>query len=348
MSSLVLNSRQAYILNKLVEAYIRHDQPISSLYLTENYDLGCSSATVRSVFKFLDENGYVYAPHRSAGRIPTEKAYRHYVDHFESLPQPNDQDQKMIQAEYLRHGLRIFEILETTSRVLSSLTDTVAITLGPAPEKSILKHIELIDMGQDEILIIIVNRSGTVYSRTVYTNERIAAEYLQQTTRFLNEYFKGMDLAEMHASLINVTAARQNLNRYVPVIGKLIYDNFDAVKGEGQVIIHGLDNLFSRMAQSDYARDRLRELGHYLESRDFVQHLFLDRTTDGSCQIVIEGDFDERLQGISIVTARYKMGEKSVGGIGVIGPNRMDYLRTVSLVEYTRHIISNMITRLTN
>ena len=348
MTAQELNQRQADILNLLVQEYIETDHPISSLYLTQKYDLGCSSATVRSVFKHLDENGYVYAPHRSAGRIPTEKAYRYFVAHMESLPELDNQDQVMIQAEYLKHGLQLFDILETTARVLSTLTEYTTVVLGPAPDKSILKHIELIDMGQDELLVILITRSGAVYHRTVFLEDRIPGEYLRQISRRLNEKFKGMDLAEIRDQIQDISADNRYIRHYLPTIGRAIYENFEAVQGEERFFIHGLDNLFSHLSESPEGQARIQDIGGLLDSRDFLRGMFQRSLDLDSCHILIEGDRDERLQGLSLVTAGYKMGDKKVGALGVIGPNRMNYMRVVSLMEYMRHLMSNMITRITN
>lgn len=349
MEDFKLNTRQSNVLKLLVREYISKNQPISSLYLTENFSLGCSSATIRSVFKYLEDNGFVYSPHRSSGRVPSEKAYRFYVSAMEPETKINEKEQKLIQAEYLKNGLRLMEILDTTGRVLSLLTDYATVIMGPAPDQSMLKHIELIDMGQDEILIILVTRSGTVFSRTVYLENRIPGEFLHLISNRLNEMFKGMDLSHIRDQINNITSNDKTIRKYIPVIGKAIHDNFEAVHGGEKMFIHGLENLFSHFTDNQSTQTaKIRHISELFESKDFLTSI-LDKTVNlDNCRIHINGDNDIRLSGLSVITAGYKMGDQQVGAIGIVGPNRMDYNRVISLVEYMRILMSNMITRITN
>lgn len=343
-----LTDRQANVLKLVVEEYIKQDRPISSLFLTEKFDLGCSSATVRSIFKCLDDLGYLFAQHRSSGRVPTERAYRYYVTNLNVAPGIQEDEQKVIQAEYLRHDFRMAEILETTGHLLSMLTDYAAIIQSPAPDSSVLKHIELIDMGEDEVLVIIVARSGTVYSRTMHLERRIPGDYLRRISRQLNEMFKGMDLAEMRHALEKEDHNDKESPNYYQMITHTIVENFDAVQGQGRVIVQGLDKLYAHFGDDSWAHNRIRGLSSLIQSNEFMGGVFQRARNLDNFEILIEGDRDERLRGLSIITASYKMGEKRIGSLGVIGPNRMNYMRVVSLVEYIRHIMSNMITRISN
>ena len=148
-----LSARQADILRLVVDTYIMTGQPVSSLGLVDRFDMGLSSASIRHILSDLEKLGYLYGPHRSSGRVPTERAYRFYVASLPGrLPPANfeEEKQRYIQKEYLRREFSIREILEVTSNILSALTNFAGVIIGPAPERAVLKHIELIDMGQDE------------------------------------------------------------------------------------------------------------------------------------------------------------------------------------------------------
>ncbi len=341
-----LNLRQGEILKLVVEGYIQHSMPISSLFLTENYSIGLSSASIRSLFSDLEQKGYLYSPHRSSGRVPTEKAYRYYVNNLPPTRVLLDEDQRLIQSEYLKRDFRLEEVLDVTSRILAMLTDYAAVVIGPQPEKAALKHIELIDMGGDEVLVILVTRSGAVYSRTVFMESRIPADTIRQISRQLNERFKGMDLAEVRREMKQAALFDGGGQEHLPMIARTIADHFDSVKGEEEIYTSGVDNLYARIAREEGGR--IRDIGGLFESEEFIRGLF-NKTIDlDGTEIVIEGDHDERLQGLSIVSASYKMGEMPIGSLGVVGPNRMDYVRVVSIIEYLRRLMSNMITRLSN
>ncbi len=337
-----ITDRQAEVLNMVVSGFIHQSQPVSSFYIIENYDVNLSSATIRSVFAALEKKGYLFSPHRSSGRIPTEKAYRYFVD---QLPPPAvllDEDQRVIQAEYLKHEFRLPDILDVTSRILSMLTTYAAVVLGPEPEQAVLKHIELIDMGEDEVLVILVTRSGAVYSRTLFLENRIPGDTLRQISRQLNEMFKGMDLSEIRERL---KSSIEGANRYFPLIAKTIAENFDSVSGEEEVFTYGLDNLYRAMAESGEP-GRLRDIGELFHHTDFLRGVFKKAISLDDVEVVIEGDRDERLAGLSVISASYKMGEKRIGSLGIVGPNRMDYVRVMSIVEYIRRLTTNMVTRI--
>lgn len=343
-----ISPRQGEVLKMVVDAYIRHQMPISSLWITENRDIGLSSATVRSIFADLESKGYLFSPHRSSGRLPTERAYRYFVSHLAHSPVIHEEDQRRIQSEYLKRDFRINEMLDVTSKVLAMLTNYAAVVLGPEPERAALKHIELIDMGGDEVLVILVTRSGEVYSRTVFLETRIPQDAIRLISRQLNEAFKGMDLAEMRNRLRDPMAidSHSEARGYLPMIARTIADNFDSVKGEEELYTSGVDNLYAQLG--DRERQRLKEMGGLFDSEEFVRGMF-KRTIDlDDLDVVIAGDQDDRLAGLSVVYASYKMGDQKIGSLGVVGPNRMDYVRVIGIVEYVRRLISNMITRISN
>jgi len=340
-----LNLRQKEILKLVVSGYIQMSQPVSSLFIARKYRAGLSSATIRSIFSDLEEKGYLFSPHRSAGRVPTEKGYRLYVDQLPERLDLAEEDRRLIQKEYLKREFQLVDILEVNSRILSMLTDYAGVVLSPEPEQSVLKHIELIDMGQDEVLVVLVTRSGTVYSKILSLENRIPADYLQKISRYLNETLKGCDLREIRSRLEEESEGGEMV-QYFPMIARTITANFDLVKGEEQLFTSGLDNLYTQVAQGQM--ERIKGLGNLFDTGDPIRSIFKKTLDLDGLVVLINGDRDNRLDNLSIVTGSYKMGEKRIGAIGVIGPNRMDYVRVLSIVEYTRALISNMITKLSN
>ena len=165
-----LNTRENEILLNLVESHIENEAPISSLFLNRSLNNNLSSASIRTIMSVLEENGYLYSTHRSAGRLPTSKAFRHYVNHrvVPSRSHILNLDESYIQSEFLKQDLAFVEnILVCAARILTFMTNYATLVLGPKIQSFVLKHLEIIDMGTTELLIIAVTRSGDVFSRKV-------------------------------------------------------------------------------------------------------------------------------------------------------------------------------------
>ncbi len=339
-----ISIREAEILKLVVSGFISTAQPVSSLYITENHDIGISSATVRSVFVDLENKGYLYSPHRSAGRIPTERAYRFYVENLPEERTVPDNEKKLIQREYLKQDFQLDQILNQTSRILSMLTNFAGVVIGPRREQTVLKHIELIDMGEEEVLVVLVTRSGMVYSKTIYLDTRIPNDYLKRISSYLNNVFKGLALHEMKAHLSRPETTGE-LQRYFPVIAQSIVANFDQVHGEEELYTSGVEKLYSQLNDE---KGETPDVGRLFGSPGLMRGIFEKTDNLGDVMVVIEGDQNKNLEGLSIVTATYKMGEKKVGALGVVGPNRMDYFKVVSVVDFISRLLSNMITKISN
>lgn len=345
-----ITRRQGDILKILIEDYIQTGQPVSSLSLVQRHDPGLSSASIRFILSDLEELGYVYAPHRSSGKIPTENGYRYYISKLPGVIPPAqfaEEQQRYIQKEYLKREFQIREILDVTCGILSALTNYAGIVIGPSPEKAVLKHVELMDMGQDELLVVIVTRSGTVYTRSLFVDERIPRDNLIRLSRFLTENFKGMDLEEIQSSLDdkNIEGDRELSRSFSNVLGNL-HAAFDSIRGKEDVFIAGLDRLINHIDGKD--PDRIRSLGQLYDARDLFSGIF-KRTVDlDDVMVTIEGDEEPRLAGLSILAGSYRMGGRAMGAMGVVGPNRMNYIEVIRIIEYLRIVISGMMTRMTN
>ncbi len=340
------HSRESNILLLLVDSHIASQAPVSSLHITKQPNIHLSPATVRAICADLESQGYLFSPHHSAGRIPTEKAYRYYVDHL-SPPSRNDikdQEECYIQEKYLQHNLSVESILSTTCHILSILTDYATIILWPSTQGAVLKHLEIIDMGADEILVIFVTRSGRVLSSKVFIEERLAESTLRLVSRQLNQNFKGMELSEVRSGLS--AQAKTNSCPHYRMLACTIEKNFDLIVGSENIYKEGFERLYSHLKQETL--DTLNRLNN----NNVLSHTIWKRSKDkeGLDVFISQNCTDDPigLSGVSIVSGSYKMGEKPVGLVSIIGPSCMNYRRTLSLVGYVRHVVSNMITRLSN
>lgn len=346
VESFDLSAREEEILCLVIDAYILQGVAISSLQLVQLYDLNLSSATIRSILAELSRKGYLFATHRSGGRIPSERGYRFYITKMPARLSPFDpaqEEQMAIQKEYLRRNFVIDDVLQATSKILSMLTNHAGLVVAPSAEKAILKHIELIDVGPDEVLMVILTRSGTVYTKNITVETRVPRGYLQQISKYLNEQFKGFDLRDVETKLNEEPVGLEGeLRQYANILVKTLALHFVTVgqRDQDNIIITGLDRVVDDFAASESQISRIYEMKDTFRS-------ILKRTIDlDDIAVTIEGDRNPTLAGITVLAGSYRMGERKIGAVGVVGPNRMDYRRVIRIIEYLRIIISGMITRM--
>ena len=344
-NSVKTDERTGKILRILVEGHIQSTAPVSSLYITQQPQINLSSATIRSILASLEAQGYLFSPYRSAGRLPTEKAYRYYVDHLVPLPRENiRKEERYIQKECLKKNLAnlaIEDILETIAKILSIITSYASLILGPPFSRLVLKHIELIDMGENEVLVIFVTRSGKVLSCKIFIEERIPGNILRAVSNRLNQSFQGAELNEMHSGLCEERECSDE--HYYSLLVRALEKNFSALTKERGAYEEGFNQL-----DSCVSKESLGSLRKIIEEGKLDRVLPPDWDRKKGIAVTIAGESDKRLAGISIVSGSYQMGEKPIGTVNVIGPNHMPYDRVVTLVEYVRRLISNMVTRLSN
>jgi len=289
----------------------------------------------------------LFAPHRSAGKIPTPKAYRYYIKKLPiDLPpfNPSKEKQNIIQREFLCRKFEIPGVIESSCSILSILTNYIGIAIPPMPEKTILRHIELIDVGSEEILMVLLTRSGTVYSRIIHVDERIPRNILEQISKFLNENFSGMDLTEIYQLLTtgNISPVGE-IYRYASMIMNTISLYFKTLDDMHDVIITGVDRFFEEIGLRE---DIHIDIASIYNLKEFFKEILIKSIDMEDIVVSIEGDRNPQLFGLSILTGSYSMGDKKIGAMGVVGPNRMNYKSVIQVIEYIRLMISNMITKL--
>jgi heat-inducible transcriptional repressor len=342
-----LDYREQEILLLVIEDFIRLGNPISSLQLVERHPLKWSSATIRNILAELNKKGYLFAPHRSAGKIPTPKGYRFYIKKLPiDLPpyNPSKEKQNIIQREFLSRKFEIPDVIESSCNIISILTNYIGIAIPPLAEKTILRHIELIDVGGEEILMVLLTRSGTVFSRLIHVEERIPRNILEQISKFLNENFSGMDLREINSLLTtgNISPLGE-MYRYASLIMRTIAMYFKTFDEMQDVIIAGVDRFFEDI---DIRDDVQIDVASVYQLKEFFKKILIKTIEMDDIVVSIEGDRNPQLFGLSILTGSYSMGDKKIGAMGVVGPNRMNYKSVIQIIEYLRLMISNMITKI--
>ncbi|MBP5987838.1 MAG: heat-inducible transcriptional repressor HrcA [Azonexus sp.] len=334
----MLDERARTLLKTLVEHYIADGQPVGSRALSKFSGLDLSPATIRNVMADLEEAGFVASPHTSAGRVPTARGYRLFVDSLLTV-QPLAAGQ-MGQMEEALHGRPANQIIASASQLLSSLTHFAGVVIAPRRQASRIRQIEFLSLSEKRILLIIVTADGDVQNRIVTTDKAYSPSELVSAANYLTQNFAGLDFEQMRHRL---SGEIQRLREDIKPLMALALEAGDAAMAESATpyVISGERNLLDVEELSSNMK-RLRELFDLFEQRTSLMRLLeISNSADG-VQIYIGGESGiAPLDECSVITAPYAVDGQVVGSVGVIGPTRMAYERVIPIVDITARLLSS-------
>ncbi len=335
-----LTGRGKQILEALIEEYITTAEPVGSRTITRRQIVSLSPATVRNVMSDLEELGFLASPHTSAGRIPTDKAYRFYVD---SLLEAQRQavDEADLQQRFTLQSRDLGTALQEASRLLSSLSQYVGVVVAPSMAANVFRQIEFVRLGGRRLLVILVAASGAVQNRLVELEQDIPPEDLIRMANYLNEQLHGLTIAQVKRRLMEEMASDKA--SYDELLAQAIAVSQQALADEGaQIFIEGQANIMEQPEFADIGR--MREMFRAFEEKSQLVGL-LDRCLQASgVQIFIGAESHlNQMAGMSVITAPYRTGKDTFGVLGVIGPTRMGYAKVIPIVDYTARLISKML-----
>jgi heat-inducible transcriptional repressor len=336
-----LPERAQLLLKALIENYIRDGQPVGSRTLSRDAGLSLSSATIRNVMADLEELGFVASPHTSAGRIPTDKGYRFFVDTLLKL--------KPLQHEEVEDIERLIKdassgraLVQSVSQMLSSVTHMAGLVTLPNPNYISLVHLEFISLSENRALAIMVMSNQEVQNRVVQLDRQHSSEELRRAANYLNEAFAGRSLPDVRALLLaQLQETRQHMDQLMQDAIHVAQKVFNsAPEGPVEYVIAGETNLMGFAELSNV--DRLRRLFEaFNEKHDILKLLDSCLRAEG-IQIFIGQESGYRiLDDISLVTAPYMLDNKVVGVLGIIGPTRMAYERVIPIVDLTAKLLGS-------
>lgn len=338
-----LSDRERKVLEAVIQTYIETAEPAGSQTIARRYPLGLSPASIRSIMSELEGKGYLYHPHASAGRMPTDLAYRFYVNDLMRLSPPSDLDRATLQRELHEGKSAIEEILRRAAQVLGVLTHELGVAVGPRLDHVVLERLDLVHVSSERLLLVFNLRSGAVRTIFVHVPAMVAAATVEHVARILNERLGGLSLKEIRASLSDrlrdADASGQGaglLNIFIEE-GEEIFDL--SVEGEGVVL--GSAELLA--GQPEFAsNERMRGLLSLTGRRDVLREALAERASLGLSITIGAEHADERLGDLTLVTSSYQLGDLS-GVIGVIGPTRMPYDKIIGLVQHTSLLLEGLI-----
>ena len=338
-----LSERELRVLEAVVQTYIETAEPAGSQTIARRYGLGVSSATVRSIMSELEEKGYLFHRHTSAGRIPTDRAYREYVDRVMRRSPPSDRDRLALRAELPGPRSAVDEVLRRAAQVLGVLTQELGVAVAPTLDRVVLERVELVQVASDRLLLVFNLRSGVVRTIFVRVPGVMAGDAVHQVTRLLNERLAGHTLQE-----IRTTLGARLRDAETPAGGRELIDIFIAegdeifdLSDEPNSVVLGSAQMLAE--QPEFASNaRMRELLHLTERRDLLRQALESRRRSGLSVTIGAENADARLSDLTLVTSSYRAGELS-GVLGVIGPTRMPYDKIIGLVEHASRLVEGLL-----
>jgi len=328
----MLDDRSKLLLKALIERYIADGQPVGSRTLSRASGLDLSPATIRNVMSDLEDLGLIASPHTSAGRIPTARGYRLFVDtmltarreQFEGAPElPHDQPQKVI-----AHA----------AQLLSNMSQFVGVVMAPR-RASVFRHIEFLRLSERRFLVIIVSPEGDVQNRVVFTQHDFTQSQLVEAANFLNAHYTGMTVEVVLERL--KAEVDQLRSEIAELMQAAVQASSEAISEQDEVVISGERNL---LAVSDFTNDmgQLRRAFDLFEQKTQLMRLLDVSEQAAGVRIFIGGESQVvPIEELSVVTASYRVDGQVVGTLGVIGPTRMPYDRMIQIVDITSKLVSN-------
>jgi len=338
-----LTERQLRVLEAVVHTYIQTAEPAGSQTIARRFGLGVSPATIRNIMSELEDRGYLFHPHTSAGRIPTDRAYRMYVDAIMRLSPPSNEEQHTLRAELGGTRSAVEEVVRRAAQVLGVLTQELGVAVAPALDHMVMERLELVQVTSDRLLLVFNLRSGIVRTLFVEVPGSVPAPSVQQVSQILNERLKGLTLQEIRGTLperlrdaAGTQDGRELLNIFIAEGDGL----FDLSNEESSVVLGSAQMLAD---QPEFASNsRMRDLLRLTEGRDLLRQALESRRQRG-LSITIGGENpDTRLSDFTLVTSSYEAGGLK-GVIGVMGPTRMPYDKIIGLVEHTSRLVEGLL-----
>ncbi len=341
----VLTPRQKLILAAIVEDYIRSAEPVGSRTLSKHQDFQLSPATIRNEMADLEELGYLDQPHTSAGRVPSQKGYRYYVDHLATRKEIDQATLRVLRDVFQQRMNEVERVIQQTATVLSQLTQYASIALGPMIHQQHIRHIQLVPLGGCSAVAILVTDTGHVENRHVTLPEDIPPGEVVRMVNLLNAKLVGTSLAHLRSHLYQeiATEMAHTLERYEDAISVLDQLSETVVNGPAQVYVGGVTNMLGQPEFRDV--EKVRPVLELLESADWRRALDVVPLTGPGVQVRIGQENPvESLQDCTVVSATYMVAGVPVGSIGVIGPTRMNYTRVMRILEYTAGALTRLMT----
>lgn len=347
-----LSDRQREILRLIIQQYVLTANPVGSRNLARISSLGLSDASTRNIMSDLEFLGFIDHPHTSAGRMPTDKGYRVYVNELMALEKLSEAERKAV-SRSLVDALSAEDVIKESTEILAKLSKQLSLVLLPALEDGILERVEIVPLSSSRVLIVLIASSGRVRTVTLETETHIDHSRIDELRSILNERLSGTSFKEIRATF---TERVKDIPEHAKDVLRVFLDSPDRLfEDSDRVKLSGAKHIFSQpefQKKNIISDDEFQSIIELLDNEDVVIHV-LERATGGAASAVPATESvairigseleDEKMTNYSVISTRYKIGGQQ-GVIGLIGPKRMNYARMAPLVEYVARAMTNALT----
>lgn len=335
----MLNDRQKLILSRIVEDYVRSAEPVGSRVLSKHDEISLSAATIRNEMSDLEDMGYLDQPHTSAGRIPSQKGYRFYVDHLLNKRDIDSITLVALRDVFLEKMTETERIFHHTAVVLSQLTQYTSLVLGPRAYQENIRNLQVVPLTPRAAVAILVTDTGQVQSRQVQWSEDLPPEEIERLVNLLNARLKGVPVSRLRSRMYReiveeMTRTLEHCEHAIAVLDELCTV---AETEDERVYVGGATNILSQPEFRDV--DKVRPLLALLEEAKRARQV-LPADLRGLQVLIGQENQFEPLQDCTVISATYRVGGNTIGRLGVLGPTRMDYARVMQILEYAAQALT--------
>lgn len=326
-----MDDRKSKILQAIIEDYVATAEPVGSRTIARKFNLGVSPATIRNEMADLEDLGYLEQPHTSAGRVPSDRGYRYYVDCLMEAREVSAGEEDLIRRTFERKVREIDVLVRETARLLSDATHLTSVVAGPQMEKTNFKELRLVPMGVDKAILIYITDSGFVENQVLDLPMQVTMLELQRVSDVLNEHLRGHPVEALTKGAVH--SLKRELDRYGALLEQAVqfFERNPETGEHHRLYLGGTANI---MGQPEFRNiDKVRNLLSVLEQEDMVAGIL---SADGQESVAVHIGEEIKIRDLadcSVVSATYRLGNTVIGRMGVIGPKRMDYAGVVGIMN---------------
>ena len=337
---MTLGDRKLRVLQAIIRDFISTAEPVGSRTVAKKYDLGISSATIRNEMADLEEMGYLEQPHTSAGRVPSDKGYRLYVDQLMIINKLEQLQKEAIKNAFVQKIGEVEHFVSYASKILSQVTKLTSVVLSPQFKNSRLKHVQLVPIDAQKMLLVMVTESGTVKNAVLRSTQNFTMDELVQISKLLNYKLQGLTIGEIDNMVIQgIKNEMQSFHSMIDYVMPVLISTLEDME-DVKIYLDGLTNILQLPEYHNI--EKAREFMSMMEHKEVLADMLLNSNDEVNIIIGKENKYQEMKES-SLITATYKLNGKVVGKIGVIGPTRMDYENIISVVDFVTKNLTNIL-----
>lgn len=338
-----MDDRKRKVLQAIIQDYIITAEPVGSRTISRKYDVGVSSATIRNEMADLEEMGFIEQPYTSAGRIPSDKGYRYYVDFLMEKLRLSEEQEAFIRNVYNRKMAQLEEVIRVSGELISQLTGYAAITLGPHFGRSTIKLIDVNRVDSTKALLVVVTDTGLVEHRLLEVPEYISSHDLEMVSRVLGEKLRGLTLGDVSKTVLDEIYFELQLQK--PFLLDIFNFIEDILQGEDGSKVY-LDGTLNILKHPEFKNiEKVQTLFGLLQEKKVVKELVSQPVPEGLTVKIGGENIYSGIHDCSLITATYSIDNQVIGTIGVLGPTRMEYSKAFSLVEFITGVLSEALAK---